>query len=175
MKEVPDIRTDIPTLVLAGYPNTGKTTMLGRLTGSKAQIASYPFTTKSLQLGYFQLKYHEVQVMDTPGLLDRPGEIRNPIEKKAMAALNHLATAILFVIDPTMTSGYSLEKQHALYTDLRQKFSMPFLLVINKCDIATPEQVEAARQVFGADALREGNGISSKLNDHLWRILGFGR
>ena len=175
VREVPDIRTDIPTLVLAGYPNTGKTTMLGRLTGSKAQIASYPFTTKSLQLGYFQLKYHEVQVMDTPGLLDRPGEMRNQIEKKALAALNHLATAILFIVDPTETSGYEIEKQFALYEDLRTKFSIPFIIVINKCDIALPEQVQATQALFGMDALREGNGISSKLSDHLWRVLGFGR
>ncbi|MDZ4256246.1 MAG: GTPase, partial [archaeon] len=132
MKEVPDIRTDIPTIVLAGYPNTGKTTLLGRLTGSKARIASFPFTTKSLQLGYFQWKYHDIQVIDTPGLLDRPPEKRNPIEKKAMAALHHVANAILFVIDPTPTSGYPLAQQHALLMSLQKQFSLPFLLILNK-------------------------------------------
>lgn len=174
MREVPDVRTDIPTLILAGFPNTGKTTMLKRMTGSKAQIAAYPFTTKSLQLGYFTMRYREVQVMDTPGLLDRADEIRNPIEKKAMAALKHLATCIVFVVDPTPAAGYTLYQQHALLQNLKKQFSVPVVMVLNKCDLATPEQIDAAQNEFGVDAIQEGEGIESKLKDHVWRALGFG-
>lgn len=175
LKEVPDVRVDIPTLVLAGFPNTGKTTMLKRLTGSKAKIASYPFTTKSLQLGYFTMRYREVQVMDTPGLLDRIEENWNPIEKKARAALKHLATCVVFVIDPTPAAGYTLDQQHQLYENLKKQFGFSFLVVINKTDAATPEQLEKAQTMFGVDAIREGEGIDSKLKDHVWRALGLGR
>lgn len=175
MKEVPDVRVDMPTLILAGFPNTGKTTMLKRLTGSKAQIAAYPFTTKSLQLGYFAMKYRELQVMDTPGLLDREDSNYNPIEKKALAALRHLATCVVFVVDPTPASGYTLEKQVALFEKLQKQFSVPFIVVINKCDISSPDQIDAAQTAFGVDAVREGVGIESNLKDKLWRALGFGR
>ncbi|MEK6902303.1 MAG: GTPase [archaeon] len=175
MKEVPDVRVDIPTLILAGFPNTGKTTLLKRLTGSKAQIAAYPFTTKSIQLGYFSMRYREVQVVDTPGLLDRVDEKWNPIEKKARAALKHLATAIVFVIDPTLSSGYSLEKQKLLLDRLKSDFSIPFILVFNKTDIATSEMMENAHAIFGVDTIREGEGVESNLKDHVWRALGFGR
>jgi hypothetical protein len=41
------------------------------------------------------------QVMDTPGLLDRPVEDRNEMEKLTFASLAHLPTAVIFVIDPT--------------------------------------------------------------------------
>ncbi len=175
LKEVPDIRVDIPTLILAGYPNTGKTTMLSRLTGSKAKIAAYPFTTKSLQLGYFSIRYREIQVMDTPGLLDREHAEYNPIEKKALAALRHLASCVVFVVDPTPHAGFPLEKQYALHEKLKLLFPMPFIVVLNKCDLATQEQLDAAHALFGKDAVREGEKIESNLKDKLWRQLGFGR
>jgi GTP1/Obg family GTP-binding protein len=40
------------------------------------------------------------QVMDTPGLLDRPIEERNEMEKLTFASMAHLPTAVMFVIDP---------------------------------------------------------------------------
>jgi len=175
MREVPDVKVEMPTLILAGYPNTGKTTLLKRLTGSKAQIAAYPFTTKSLQLGYFTMRYRDVQVMDTPGLLDRDDANYNPIEKKALAALKHLATCVVFVVDPTPNAGYSLQKQHALYERLQKLFPIPFVIVINKCDVSTQEQLDETHNLFGMDAVREGEGIDSGLKDHVWRALGFSR
>lgn len=41
------------------------------------------------------------QVMDTPGLLDRPEDERNEMERLTFASLAHLPTAVIFVIDPT--------------------------------------------------------------------------
>ncbi len=175
LKEVPDVRVDIPTLVLAGFPNTGKTTLLKRLTGSKAQIASYPFTTKSLNLGYFKMKYREIQVMDTPGLLDRMDKEWNPIEKKARTALKYLATCVLFVVDPTPAAGYTLEQQHQLFENIKSQFPVRFLVVLNKTDLATPEMLEKANAVFGMDAVRDGEGVDSNMRDHVWRALGLGR
>jgi nucleolar GTP-binding protein len=175
VKEVPEIRTDIPTLILAGYPNTGKTTILKRLTKSKAQVASYPFTTKSLQLGYFSIKYHEIQVMDTPGLLDRHEAKRNKIERKALAALRHLATAVLFVADPTASAGYPVKKQKALLEKLQEQFSVPFVIVLNKTDIASEEEIEKAQKQFGFETIKEGKNVKSKLQENLWKAMGFSR
>jgi len=43
--------------------------------------------------------------MDTPGLLDRPEEERNEMEKLTFASLLHLPTAVIYVIDHTGLSG----------------------------------------------------------------------
>ena len=43
--------------------------------------------------------------MDTPGLLDRPEDERNEMEKLTFASLLHLPTAVIFVIDPSGLSG----------------------------------------------------------------------
>jgi nucleolar GTP-binding protein len=54
LSNLPSVYVDIPTVVIAGYPNVGKSTLLRALTGSAPEIASYPFTTKGLQLGYIE-------------------------------------------------------------------------------------------------------------------------
>ena len=52
LKGYPSLKTSVDTIVLAGMPNVGKSTLLAILTGSKPQVASYPFTTKRINLGY---------------------------------------------------------------------------------------------------------------------------
>jgi hypothetical protein len=49
-------------------------------------VQPYAFTTKSLFVGHMDHKYLRWQVIDTPGLLDRPLEERNTIEMQARAA-----------------------------------------------------------------------------------------
>ena len=78
---------ELPTLVVAGYPNVGKSTFVRNLTGSKVAVAPYPFTTKSIMIGYAKIRHKEIQVIDSPGLLDRPMQERNKIERQAVLAL----------------------------------------------------------------------------------------
>ena len=168
MRELPTIEFDIPTVIIAGYPNTGKTTLLARLTGSTPKIAPYPFTTQHLQIGHLIHNYKRLQLIDTPGLLDRPLEKRNKIEKKAIAALRHLANAIVFVADPTTYCGFELEKQANLFNEIKKEFqTVPLIAVINKADIASPEEIAKAREAFGGDAIVEGEGIEGGLREKL--------
>jgi nucleolar GTP-binding protein len=149
LREFPTIKTDMPTVVIAGYPNVGKSTLLKALTHAQPKIAPYPFTTKQLMFGYAK----GLQFVDTPGLLDRPFAKRNAIEKQAILALKHLATVILFVIDPTETCGYMLPAQLELLKQVRDLFSMPMLITATKLDIATPEQVKEVQLAVGKDVI----------------------
>jgi len=142
-REFPNIKTGMPTVVIAGYPNVGKSTLLKALTGANPKIAPYPFTTKQLMLGYAD----EMQFIDTPGLLDKPFAKRNPVEKHAILALKHLSTLILFVIDPTESCGYQLESQIELLSQVRALFKMQILVVFTKLDIAKPGQTAAAKKL----------------------------
>lgn len=148
MKTYPSIKTSIPTIVIAGYPNTGKTTLLKALTGSTPRIAPYPFTTQKLMIGYTELENQTVQFIDTPGLLDRPWTKRNTIEKQAILALKHLAQTIIFVIDPTQSCGYSLEEQHNLLNQIQQEFKQKTIITLNKTDIATTDVLTTAKEYF---------------------------
>jgi len=137
-KKFPVVRTTMPTAVIAGFPNVGKTTLLSALTGSTPRIAPYPFTTQNIMIGYLDKK---IQIIDTPGLLDRPLDERNTIEHHAILALRHLATIILYLIDPTETCGYSLEEQVSLYEQISKTFEVPVTVVINKADMTTGKKV----------------------------------
>lgn len=165
LKGIPKLRLDCLTVILAGFPNTGKTTILSRLTKSKPKIATYPFTTKGLNFGYMPVGYRDIQVIDSPGLLDREMEERNVIERKAIAALKHLAEIVVFVVDPTENCGYALEKQLNLLEEIRKFFKNKIIVVVNKADIATKEELERTDNISGRIIC--GEGIKCRLRELL--------
>ncbi len=131
---------DIPTIVIAGFPNVGKSSLLRCMSHAKPTIAVYPFTTKQIYIGHMKRTERFIetkfQIIDTPGLLDRKIDKRNDIEKQAIAALKYLSDIIVFVIDPSETCGYSYKEQKKLLSDLKQMFEKSiFIIVENKSDI----------------------------------------
>ncbi len=146
LADLPSVFIEMSTIVIAGYPNVGKTMLLRRLTGSEPKIAPYPFTTKGLNLGYFERGYKRYQIIDTPGLLDRPLEERNPVERQAIAALRHLADVVVFMLDPSGTCGYDFERQLHLLEDIRKTFSN-VIVVINKTDLLDERRVREVQEL----------------------------
>jgi nucleolar GTP-binding protein len=75
-------------------------------------------------------------VVDTPGLLDRELSERNDIERQAVLALKYLADVIVFVLDPSETSGYTMDKQLRLLAEVKKEFvAIPVIEVENKIDL----------------------------------------
>ncbi len=140
LEDLPKIK-EMPTIIIAGYPNVGKSSILKALTGSEVEVRSYPFTTKQILVGYARKGYNQIQLVDTPGLLDRPIEKMNKIEKQALAALKHLSKKVLFVLDPSETCGYPLEKQLELLESLK-KMGLDVKVVANKADLESKSLVD---------------------------------
>jgi nucleolar GTP-binding protein len=137
-RSFPDIE-DIPTVVIAGFPNVGKSSLLRCLSSAKPEIAQYPFTTKNLVIGHMfkQERYDKtkIQLIDTPGLLDRPLSERNKIEQQAISAVKNLADIVVFIFDPTETCGYSFDDQKNLLVQMQKMFKdSEFIIVENKAD-----------------------------------------
>ncbi|MFP4175003.1 MAG: NOG1 family protein [Halobacteriales archaeon] len=130
---VPEVR-DLPTAVLAGAPNVGKSTVLDALTRAEPEVAGYAFTTKGVGMGHIEENHRTYQIVDTPGLLDRPADERNEMEQQAVEALEHLADLVVFVLDPTETCGYTVEEQEALLDEVRE-LGASVLVVSNKADL----------------------------------------
>ncbi|MCC7572944.1 MAG: 50S ribosome-binding GTPase [Candidatus Methanofastidiosum sp.] len=136
LKNLPSINPELYTVVIAGFPNVGKSSLMKALTNSEPEINSYPFTTKGINVSSFSYNRRKIQVVDTPGLLDRELSYRNPIELQAISALKYLAKLILFVFDPTESCGYSMEQQTSLYNEISENFiGVPFIKVLNKTDL----------------------------------------
>ncbi len=54
---------------LVGLPNAGKSTLINRVTNTKAKVGAYPFTTTRPQLGVVSHKGREFVLADIPGLI----------------------------------------------------------------------------------------------------------
>ncbi|WP_049922060.1 NOG1 family protein [Halopiger djelfimassiliensis] len=147
LRDLPDIDPDEPTIVVAGYPNVGKSSFVNDVTSARGETASYPFTTKGIGVGHFERDHIRYQIVDTPGLLDRPPAERNEIESQAVSAIEHLADCMLVVLDPSGECGYPLASQLELRDSIAAQFEeIPVLTVANKTD---------RRDVWDEDRLEE--------------------
>ncbi|MEM0379505.1 MAG: GTPase [Nanopusillaceae archaeon] len=142
-RNMPRIK-DLPTVVITGLPNVGKSTLLKKLTGSEPEISNYPFTTKDIMIGYIKTPYSDIQVLDVPGILDREITKMNEIEKRAILALKYLANIIVFVIDVTETCGYKIEEQENVLRRILKLFKAKTYLYFSKADLFS----EKERKIF---------------------------
>jgi nucleolar GTP-binding protein len=143
-RNLPSIDDTLFTVAIAGFPNVGKSTLLAKITTAKPEIKPYSFTTKGLNVGYFEYKYNKIQCIDTPGTLNRKNA--NPIERKAEATVKYLAHAIIYVFDPT-EGEYSLEKQEALY-EKTLELGKSMLVYVSKTDLVGPVIVDALSEKY---------------------------
>ncbi|HJK36136.1 MAG TPA: 50S ribosome-binding GTPase [Methanocorpusculum sp.] len=140
LRKLPVISTDEFTIVVAGYPNVGKSSFIRLVSSAEPEIASYPFTTKGVIVGHRNAERRKrIQFIDTPGLLDRTDDERNAIEKQALNALVYVADLVLFVIDASEHCGYSFEAQEKLREEIAGIVTVPMLTVVNKADIKKTE------------------------------------
>lgn len=135
LRNMPTVDFEAVTAVIAGFPNVGKSTLLRQITTAEPKVADYPFTTTGIQIGHLERKWQKYQIIDTPGLLDRPIEDMNNIELNAMVALEHLAEVILYIFDASETSGYPLDNQFMLYESIKNIFNIPIICIFNKIDL----------------------------------------
>ncbi len=158
LRKLPEIGEG-PAIVVAGYPNVGKSSFVALVSSAHPEIAAYPFTTKGLAVGHFERNKIRYQIIDTPGLLDRPLEERNEIELQAISALKHVGKVILYIIDPSETCGYTLDKQMHLLEEIKSEFGIPMIVAANKTDISKTDS--------GADmsmSTLTGDGVETVLD-----------
>ena len=154
LKEIPSIDDTLRCIVVAGYPNVGKSSFVKQVsTNKKIEVQEYPFTTKKLNIGHFSIekrfKKIKLQILDTPGILDRPMSKRNNIELQAVLALRLISDLIFFVFDPTPACGYSIDSQLDLFyevkTNLTKQGETPVVIIFNKMDLANLDEIKYLR------------------------------
>ncbi len=158
LKNLPDIRPDEPAIVIAGYPNVGKSSFVNHVTRASNEIAEYPFTTKGVQIGHVERDHIRYQLIDTPGLLDRPEDERNDIERQAVGAIEHLADTILFFVDASGDCGYPLAVQLELRDSVAARFEdrdIPVLTICNKIDRSRDVEADAYMSIINNEGIED--------------------
>jgi nucleolar GTP-binding protein len=154
LKEIPSIDDTLHCIVVAGYPNVGKSSFVKEIsTNKKIEVQEYPFTTKKLIMGHFDIEKRfdkiKLQILDTPGILDRPMSKRNNIELQAILALRLISDLIFFMFDPTPACGYSIDSQLDLFYEVKNNFTkereIQIVIIFNKMDLASPEEIRYLR------------------------------
>ncbi|MDI9496916.1 MAG: GTPase ObgE [Bacillota bacterium] len=139
---------------LVGFPNVGKSTLLSVITEARPKIANYPFTTLAPGLGIIScggragrpLDERQIVVADIPGLIEGAAEgvglghdFLRHIERTRL---------LLHVVDVSGSEGRDPVSDYEQIRSELQSYdaalaARPELIVANKIDLASPEQVEA--------------------------------
>jgi nucleolar GTP-binding protein len=139
LRKLPVIDQVCPTVVVCGAPNVGKSAFISTLSSGNMEVNHYPFTTKQLHVGHFKHRRVPHQMVDTPGLLDRPMADRNAIELQAIAAIQHVGSLCIFLMDISEKCGTSIEDQNNLLDEVKALLpEIDMIVVVSKADLMEP-------------------------------------
>ncbi len=162
---------------LVGFPNAGKSTLLSVVSAAKPEIADYPFTTLTPQLGIVSYRDNRSFCM-----ADIPGIIEGAAEGKGLGLrfLRHIErnAVLLFMVS---VDADDIRKQYDILLAELDKYNPELLrkarlLAITKCDMADDDMLKRARQTLPDDipavfiSSVSGEGID-QLKDMLWQEL----
>ncbi len=159
---------------LVGFPNAGKSTLLSTVSAAKPEIADYPFTTLTPNLGI--VPYHDFKSFI---MADIPGIIEGAAEGKGLGIrfLRHIErnSILLFLVaadSPDVKESYDilLNELKKYNPDLLDKKR---ILAISKCDLIDEETKKNIRRhlpkkiphIFISSAINQG---IKELKDLIW-------
>jgi GTP-binding protein len=137
---------------LVGFPNAGKSTLLSAVSAAKPEIADYPFTTLTPNLGVVPYRDYQSFVM-----ADIPGIIEGAAEGKGLGIrfLRHIERNSLLLFLVPADAQDIVAEYHTLLKEL-EKYNPELLdkrriLAISKSDMLDDELEEEIRQTLPTD------------------------
>ena len=116
-------------IALLGMPNTGKSTLFNRLSGSSTRVGNWPGITVDLHAVKTLLGSHMVELVDLPGIYDLQGLSED--EKIVQSFINKHRIDLAIVV----LCSAQIERQLSLLLQL-QKLHIPCVLALNMHDEA---------------------------------------
>ncbi|MCX2742930.1 GTPase ObgE [Mangrovivirga sp. M17] len=166
---------------LVGFPNAGKSTLLSAVSAAKPEIADYPFTTLTPNLGVVAYRDHQSFVM-----ADIPGIIEGAAEGKGLGLrfLRHIErnSMLLFLIP---VDADDLNKEYEVLVDELKRYNPELLdkqrlIAISKADMLDEELMKEMEDTLNYDvpyvfiSSVTGFGIQT-LKDKIWQVLNSDR
>ena len=162
---------------LVGFPNAGKSTLLSVVSAAKPEIADYPFTTLTPQLGIVSYRDNQSFCM-----ADIPGIIEGAAEGKGLGLrfLRHIErNAVLLFMVPADSDD--IRREYGILLSELEKYNPELLtkeriLAISKCDMMDEAMLADLKKELPSDIRTvfissvSGMGIT-ELKDMLWEEL----
>lgn len=162
---------------LVGFPNAGKSTLLSVISAARPEIADYPFTTLTPNLGVVQYRdYQSFVVADIPGIIEGAHEGKGIGHR----FLRHIErNSVLLFLIPANTEN--LAKEYKILVNELKEYNpelldKPRALAISKTDLVSTKELEKLLKKIPKDvpavaiSSATQSGIS-ELKDLLWGIL----
>lgn len=131
-------KTQVKTIALVGYTNTGKSTLMNLLTGSDVYVKNELFATLDPTARSFQINGVDFLLVDTVGFLqDLPHNLIEAFKSTLESAL-HCDLAL--IVSDSM-GEYDMQIQTTLSTLHEMEFSSPYLIVMNKSENITDKSI----------------------------------
>ncbi len=126
-------------VAILGRPNVGKSTFLNAILSKKVSIVSpKPQTTRDNIIGVLTEKDYQMVFIDTPGLFEGEAALDKFMNKEARSSLGD-ADICLFMI-----SADNFQEDDPDFKTLKAlKLNCPFIILVNKIDLATAPKMEA--------------------------------
>ncbi|TCK03617.1 tRNA uridine-5-carboxymethylaminomethyl(34) synthesis GTPase MnmE [Marinobacterium mangrovicola] len=161
------------TVVIAGRPNAGKSSLLNALAGRETAIVTdIEGTTRDVLREHIHLDGMPLHIIDTAGLRDAPDAVEQIGIERAWAEIRK-ADRILMMVDSTRSETTD---PLALWPELGDHLDNlnHVTLIRNKADLSgeSPRIEQAGEHTLIALSAKEGGGVEL-LREHLKSVMGF--
>ena len=156
-------------IAVVGKPNAGKSTLVNFLTKNKVAIVSPKAqTTRNNILGILTTQTYQLVFIDTPGVHKSKNALDKFMNKNIRSAQSG-ADIIVYVIDATKKIG---QEEIDYIKNLKQKFDVPVVVVLNKVDIFKKENLLPMISVLAQScSVDEILPISAKQGENTEKLL----
>ena len=158
-------KTALPSLVVVGRPNVGKSTLFNRLTGTRRSIVTNePGITRDRIYGKAEWRGKELEIVDTGGIIpDDKALIPKEILRQARVAFEKAALLVMVVDNQAGVTPLDQE-----LAQLLRATGKPFVIAVNKVDAVGQEAHAAEFHSLGAKifpiAAEHGTGVDDLLD-----------
>ena len=161
----------LPSLVIVGRPNVGKSTLFNRLTGTRRSIVTNePGITRDRIYGQAEWRGRALEIVDTGGIIpDDKALIPTEILRQAHVAIKNAALLVLVVDGHAGMTPLDQELARMLRTT-----GKPFVVAVNKIDSLSQESNANQFHKIGAKifpiAAEHGTGVDDLLDEALKQV-----
>jgi GTP-binding protein len=163
--------TNLPSLVIIGRPNVGKSTLFNRLTGTRRSIVTNePGITRDRIYGKAEWRGRAMEIVDTGGIVpDDKALIPQEILRQAHVAIKKAAMIVLVVDSQAGLTPLDEELARLLRTT-----GKPFVIAVNKVDAPSQESNAAIFHSIGVPVFpitaEHGTGVDDLLDAALAEV-----